>query len=101
MICSVVESCQLHCRLPFYFYKSRVLYRRSYGQEVLLRCVDIIDAYHVLQEVHHGVCRAHQSRPKMYHSIRPTGYYWPGIMADYLKVVKLCHDYQIHGDFKN
>ena len=30
-----------------------------------------------------------------------AGYYWPGIMADCLKVAKMCHTCQIHGDFKH
>jgi hypothetical protein len=37
----------------------------------------------------------------MYHNIRLAGYYWPGIMADCLKVAKTCHGCQIHGNFKH
>nr|AAK92670.1 putative gag-pol precursor [Oryza sativa Japonica Group] len=96
-----VERRQLQRRLPSYVYKSGVSYRRSYGQEVLLRCVDRLEADKALQEVHHGVCGGHQSGPKMYHSIRLAGYYWPEIMADCLKVAKSCHGCQIHGDFKH
>jgi ribonuclease HI len=92
---------QLQRRLPSYIYKGGVLYRRAYGQEVLLRCVNQQEADEVLKEVHHGVCGGHQSGPKMYHSIRLAGYYWPGIMTDCLKVAKRCHGCQIHGNFKH
>lgn len=81
-----VERRQLQRRLPSYIYKVGVLYKRSYGHEVLLRCVNRNEANEVLQEVQHGVCGGHQSGPKMYHSIRLVGYYWPGIMADCLKL---------------
>ena len=96
-----VKRRQLQRRLPFYVYKAGVLYRRSYGQEVLLRCVNRSEAEKVLREMHHGVCGGHQSGPKMYHSIRLAGYYWPGIMADCIRVAKSCHGCQIHGDFKH
>ena len=96
-----VKRRQLQRRLPSYIYKGGVLYRRAYGQEMLLRCVSHHEADEILKEVHHGICGGHQSGPKMYHSIRLAGYYWPGIMADCLKVAKTCHGCQIHGDFKH
>jgi len=96
-----VKRRQLQRRLPSYVYKAGVLYRRSHGQEILLRCVNRAEADQVLQEVHHGVCGGHQSGPKMYHSIRLAGYYWPSIMEDCLRIAKSCHGCQIHGDFKH
>ena len=79
-----VKRRQLQRRLPFYLFEAGVLYKRSHGQEVLLRCVNQGEAEKILQEVHHGVCGGHQGGAKMYHSIRLAGYYWPGIMADCL-----------------
>ncbi|KAM0875517.1 hypothetical protein ACQ4PT_036740 [Festuca glaucescens] len=35
-----VKRRQLQQRLPFYVYKAGVLYRRSHGQDILLRCVN-------------------------------------------------------------
>jgi hypothetical protein len=97
----IVERRKLQRRLPSYVVKSRTLYRRSFGQEVLLRCVSRREADQVLQEVHHGVCGGHQSGPKMYHSIKLSGYYWPGVMADCLTVARSCHSCQIHGVIKH
>jgi hypothetical protein len=37
------------------------LYRRSHGQEILLRCVNRGEA---LQEMHHGVCGGTKAGPK-------------------------------------
>jgi hypothetical protein len=78
-----------------------VLYKRSYGQHILLWCVNRGEAERILQDVHHGVCGGHQSGAKMYHSIRLAGYYWPGIMSDCLRVAKSCYSCQVHGDFKH
>jgi hypothetical protein len=96
-----VERRRLQRCLPSYVVKARTLYRRSFGQEMLLRCVSRNEADKVLQEVHHGVCGGHQSGPKMYHSIKLCGYYWPGMMADCLKIARSCHSCQIHGVIKH
>lgn len=96
-----VERRRLQRRLPSYVYKANTLYRRSFGQEILLRCVSRDEAEKILKEVHHGVCGGHQGGPKMYHSIRIGRYYWPGIMIDCLRVARSCHNCQIHGDLKH
>jgi ribonuclease HI len=96
-----VKRRQLQRRLPFYVYKAGVLYRRSHGQEILLRCVNRDEPDKILQEMHHGVYGGHQGGAQMYHGIRLAGYYWPNIMADCLRVARSCHGCQIHGDFKH
>lgn len=96
-----VERRRLQRRLPSYVYKANTLYRQSFGQEILLRCVSRDEAEKILKEVQHGVCGGHQGGPKMYHSIRIGGYYWPGIMIDCLRVARSCHNCQIHGDLKH
>jgi hypothetical protein len=96
-----VERCRLQQRLTTYILKVGVLYRRSFGQEVLLRCVSRKEANQILLEMHKGVSGKHQSRAKMYHNIKFVGYYWPQIMADCNKIAKSCHNYQIHDNFKH
>ncbi|KAM0871966.1 hypothetical protein ACQ4PT_039043 [Festuca glaucescens] len=68
-----VKRRQLQRRLPSYVYKADVLYRRSHGQEILLRCVNRGEAKKILQEMHHGICGGHQGRAKMSHCIRLAG----------------------------
>jgi hypothetical protein len=96
-----VERCRLQQCLTAYILKAGVLYRRSLGQEVLLRCVSRKEADQILLEMHKGVCGGHQSGTKMYHNIKLVGYYWPQIMADCIKNAKSCHNYQIHDNFKH
>jgi hypothetical protein len=95
-----VERRHLQQRLPSYIQKAGVLYRRSFGHRIMLRCVSRKEADQILLEMHKGVCGGHQSGAKMYHSIKLVGYYWPRIMSDCLKIAKSCHNYQIHDNFK-
>lgn len=92
---------RLQRRLPSYIYKAGVLYRRSYGHELPLRCLSRSEADKALIEVHSGICGGHQSGPRMYHSIKLAGCYWPGMMRDCIEVARYCYDCQVHGDFKH
>ena len=96
-----VERRRLQRCLPSYVVKARTLYWRSFGHEMLLRCVSRNEADHILKEVHHGVCGGHQSGPKMYHSIMLCGYCWPRIMKDCLNIARSCHICQIYGVIKH
>jgi hypothetical protein len=96
-----MERRPLQQRLTSYILKAGVLYRRSLGQEVLLRCVSKKEADQILLEMHKGVCGGHQSGTKMYHNIKLVGYYWPRIMDDCIKIAKSCHNFQIHDNFKH
>jgi hypothetical protein len=71
----LMERCLLQQRLTSYILKAGVLYRRSFGQEILSRCVSRKEADQILLEMHKGVCGGHQSGSKMYRSIKLVGYY--------------------------
>jgi hypothetical protein len=65
----------------------------------LLHCLagnEVIDA---LNEVHVGVCGAHQSGPRLHYQLKHLGYYWPTMFDDSMKFTKKCHQCQIHADF--
>jgi ribonuclease HI len=72
-----VERCRLQQRLTSYILKVLVLYKRSFGQEILSWCVSRKEVDQILLEMHKGVCGEHQSGAKMYHSIKLVCYYWP------------------------
>jgi len=57
------------------------------------------EAAYVLNEVHAGVCGAHQAGPKLANQIKRLGYYWPTMVQDAIKFAKTCQVCQIHGDF--
>jgi hypothetical protein len=74
------------------------LYRRS-CDGILLRCLDGNEVIDVLDEVHAGICGAHQSNPKLHYQLRHLGYYWPTMFDDSMKFTKKCHQCQIHANF--
>jgi len=78
--------------------KNNTLYRKAF-EGVLLRCLSREEATYVLNEVHAGVCDAHQASPKLANQIKRLGYYWPTMVQDAMKFAKACQACQIHGDF--
>ena len=75
-----------------------LFYRRS-CDGILLRCLAGSETIEALNEVHAGVCGAHQSGPKLYYQLKHLGYYWPTMFDDSMKFAKRCHQCQIHGNF--
>ena len=47
---------------------------------ILLKCLGDDEAKGLMEEIHEGVCGAHQSAFKMKWMIRRNGYYWPTIL---------------------
>jgi len=57
----------------FLYYKG-TWYRRSF-LGLWLRCLDNEEGKKVMEEAHTGVCRAHQSGPKLHDRVKRMGYY--------------------------
>jgi hypothetical protein len=102
------DHVERHClqqRLTSYILKAGVLYQRSFGQEVLSRCVSRKEANQILLEMHKVLCGGHQSGAKMYHSIKLVGYYWPElwliasrllslvIISKFMIMSNICHQF--------
>ena len=49
---------------------------------LLLKCLNEEESKVVMDEVHEGICRAHQSAYKMKWVIRRSGYFWPTMLED-------------------
>jgi hypothetical protein len=65
------------------------LYRRTIDG-VLLKCLREEQAKVAVQEVHDGICGAHQSAYNMNWLLRRSGFYWPTMMDDCIKYQKGC-----------
>jgi hypothetical protein len=65
------------------------LYRRTING-VLLKCLGEKQAKVAVQEVHVGMCGAHQSAHKMNWLLRRTGFYWLTMMDDRIRYQKGC-----------
>ncbi|KAG8472255.1 hypothetical protein CXB51_034451 [Gossypium anomalum] len=74
-----------------------ILYKRRKDQ-VLLRCVDAVEAKLILEEVHEGVCGTHANGFTMARQIIRFGYYWSTMEGDCINYAKKCHKCQIYGD---
>ncbi|KAG8491246.1 hypothetical protein CXB51_014374 [Gossypium anomalum] len=74
-----------------------ILYKRRKDQ-VLLRCVDAVEARQILEEVHEGVCGTHANGFTVARQIMRFGYYWSTMKGDCISYAKKCHKCQIYGD---
>jgi hypothetical protein len=68
--------------------------------DVLLKCLGEEQAKLVVQEVHDGICGAHQSTYKMNWLLRGAGFYWPTMMDDCVKYQKSCEACQRFGNIQ-
>ncbi|KAA3478347.1 RNA-directed DNA polymerase (Reverse transcriptase), Ribonuclease H [Gossypium australe] len=80
-----------------YVLDGEILYKRRKDQ-VLLRCVDAVEAKKILEEVHEGVCGTHANGFTMARQIMRFGYYWSTMEGDCISYAKRCHKCQIYGD---
>ncbi|KAK5771749.1 hypothetical protein PVK06_047991 [Gossypium arboreum] len=80
-----------------YVLDGEILYKRRKDQ-VLLRCVDAIEAKKILEEVHEGICGTHANGFTMARQIMRFDYYWSTMEGDCINYAKRCHKCQIYGD---
>ncbi|KAK5773087.1 hypothetical protein PVK06_049391 [Gossypium arboreum] len=74
-----------------------ILYKRGKDQ-VLLRCVDAVEARKILEDVHEGICRTHANGFSMARKTIRLGYYWLTMESDCFSFARKCHKCQIYGD---
>ncbi|XP_052885261.1 uncharacterized protein LOC128293782 [Gossypium arboreum] len=80
-----------------YILDGEILYKKRKDQ-ILLRCVDAVEAKRILEEVHEGVCGTHANEFTMARKIMRFGYYWSTMQGDCISYAKKCHKCQIYGD---
>ncbi|XP_052883613.1 uncharacterized protein LOC128292736 [Gossypium arboreum] len=67
-----------------YVLDGEILYKRRKDQ-VLLRCIDAVEAKKILEEVHEGVCGMHANGFTMARQIMRFGYYWTTMEGDCIR----------------
>ncbi|VFQ96840.1 unnamed protein product [Cuscuta campestris] len=83
-------------RAPGYTLEGEKLYKRAYNG-TLLRCLRPAEAKQVMEEVHAGICSAHQGAYAVSRKITLQGYFWPTIVkdcAEFVKKCKVCQEFQ-------
>ncbi|XP_071694275.1 uncharacterized protein [Rutidosis leptorrhynchoides] len=74
-------------RAPMYIIQNGILYRKSYCGP-MMRCVGLIEAEMIVDEVHNGVCALHSTYKTIAAKIMRMGYFWPSLYRDVAKIVK-------------
>ena len=67
-----------------------ILYKKGRDQ-MLLRCVDAIEARKILKEIHEGICGTHANGHMMARQIMRAGYYWMTLKNDCINYARKCH----------
>ncbi|VFQ98159.1 unnamed protein product [Cuscuta campestris] len=91
-----VKAKLVRTRAPGYTLEGEKLYKRAYSG-TLLRCLRPTEAKQVMEEVHAGICSAHQGAYAVSRKITLQGYFWPTIVKDcteFLKKCKVCQEFQ-------
>ncbi|XP_043812740.1 uncharacterized protein LOC110608389 [Manihot esculenta] len=88
-----VEAKKIAARAANYQAMRRTLYRRGKSSP-WLRCVSPEEAIRVMEEVHQGVCRAHEGAGTLANKIFRQGYYWPTVKKEAEDFVRRCDVYQ-------
>ncbi|VFQ79654.1 unnamed protein product [Cuscuta campestris] len=83
------EARLLRMRAPTYKVQYGVLYKRSYNG-VLLRCLRAAEAKALMEEIHEGVCAAHQGPYSISRRAIIQGYFWPTMRKDCEEYVRKC-----------
>jgi len=76
------------------------LYKRNYDTN-LLRCIDAIEASHLMEKMHGGLFGAHANGPLLAQKIMRVGYYWLTMENDCIQHVRTCHRCQVYQNRKN
>ncbi|VFQ69588.1 unnamed protein product [Cuscuta campestris] len=83
------EARLLRMRAPTYKVQDGVLYKRSYNG-VLLRCLRATEAKALMEQIHEGVCAAHQGPYSISRRAIIQEYFWPTMRKDCEEYVRKC-----------
>ena len=75
-----------------FFLSGEVLYRRT-PDLGLLRCVDVVEAVKLIEQIHAGVCGTHMNGLILAIKILRAGYFRMTMENDCCKFVQKCHKY--------
>ncbi|VFQ67525.1 unnamed protein product [Cuscuta campestris] len=91
-----IKAKLVRTRAPGYTLEGEKLYKRAYNG-TLLRCLRPAEAEQVMEEVHAGICSAHQGAYAVSRKITLQGYFWPTIVkdcAEFVRKCKVCQEFQ-------
>ncbi|XP_012483057.1 uncharacterized protein LOC105797664 [Gossypium raimondii] len=80
-----------------YVLDGKILYKRGKDQ-LLLRCVNAMEANKILEEVYEGIGGTHANGFMIARQIMRFEYYWATMEGDCINYAKKCYKCQIYGD---
>ncbi|VFQ84069.1 unnamed protein product [Cuscuta campestris] len=83
------EARRVQLMAPKYQLDGEKLYKRILGGP-MLKCLSEREARRILEEVHQGVCSAHQGALTLARKVILQGFYWPTLKKDALELVRKC-----------
>ena len=69
------------------------LYKRGFLTP-LLKCVDLAQGNHILQEIHEGICNNHAGGKSLAYKALRQGYFWTTMKTDTMNFARKCDKYQ-------
>ena len=82
--------------IKYVLLEDELYYRTIDG--IMLKCIGTKESKVLKDEIHVGVCGAHQSAYKMKWMIRRNNYFWPTMLEDCFECYKGCQDCQKLGN---
>ena len=83
------EARKLERRSAHFFIENEQLYKKGFALPSL-RCLDPEEAAYVLKEIHEGICGSHLAGTSVALKAIRSGYYWPRMKQDALRLVQSC-----------
>ncbi|GJY21089.1 reverse transcriptase domain-containing protein [Tanacetum coccineum] len=78
-----------------YVMTNEILYKKSFLRP-WLQCVGPLQANYVLREINEGSCSMHAGLRSVVVKALRSGYYWPTMHADAMKLMRECNSCQVH-----
>ena len=76
---------------------SEIPYKKGKDQ-ILLRCVDALEARCIIAKVHEGICGTHVNGHKMSRQIMRVEYYWMTLEKDDIQFARKYHKCQVYAE---
>ena len=83
----------LRLKVTCYTLYDNQLYKRGFSTP-LLKCVDLEQGNHVLQEIHEGICGNHAGEQSLAYKALRQGYFWPTMKTDAMSFARKCNKCQ-------
>ena len=94
------EARKIKTRSTRFVWNNGVLYKRDF-RGILQRCLNTAEAEMVMREIHEGSCGNHSGARSLAQKVLRSGYFWPTIVPDTIKLTRNCDECQRFSNLVN